>query len=393
MPLTDPPRRLFLLAFGAALALAASPAPGDPAQEAVAPGRLRLDLPRLVVDESARLDLDLTAPTPSREAYRRVADAFGLTVVFAPRYEESGVRLEQSGVSARRALDLLATAAGDFWQPVDERTVLVANDTPQARREHEPQGIAAWRLQHLDLRDAATLVRSLVAARDVAMTEASSTLVVRDTVPRLRVVDALLERLDRPEDEVTLDLEVLELPAAARPPGAVGPPTVDAAALREWTATGSATTLLHATLGLVGREPGRFEVKGRRSDDGVAGLEVEVVGRVDRATDDVLLDVHLKLAVVAAGAAQPEGGAGSRIEELRSAWRVGEGRTLLVGLPGGPGHATDGTPLRELWAPPTGDRWLAVALTPRVTRRGSAEEVDAFAVGTETDVRLRGDDL
>src|SRR5688572_26725365 len=72
---------------------------------------------------------------PAQYIFEGLADMAGLNLVF------SGTRRSASfsvrGIDVVDALDLLAMQSAMFWQPLDNRTILVLEDTQQNRRDYD----------------------------------------------------------------------------------------------------------------------------------------------------------------------------------------------------------------------------------------------------------------
>lgn len=267
-------------------------------------------------------------------------------------------------------LALLALAA----LPID----LGAQDVP-SNSSDETQAIARFRLQHVEIKNAMTMVRALVGAKHVAAEEESNTLVVRDTADRVAVIRELIERIDQPRDEVTVEVEILSLAPGAYERLVADDVRVDREALETLLANGEAERRLRTTAALLGGNGARVEAQSRASGDQVVGIETWLDGRVMRAERAIDLEIRL----VVSRLSSDENGDGERDVRQRqrteSTWRVADGGSLLVEVPGGFGDAGDG------------DRISVVALSPTITRYGTDKPYDLFTVGTESNMALGPD--
>ncbi|MEM8995480.1 MAG: secretin N-terminal domain-containing protein, partial [Acidobacteriota bacterium] len=154
------------------------------------------------------------AATATRDIWRTLAETHDFDVVFAPKMRDLEVDFDISDATLGDVLDRLALAGSHFWLPLDGRTVLVANDTPQARREYEPQAMQTFRLENIRVADAMTALRSIYGLKHVTVDETRRTLTVRDFAGKVALARDLISRLDVPEDEVTVGLQLVSVPEA-----------------------------------------------------------------------------------------------------------------------------------------------------------------------------------
>jgi hypothetical protein len=154
--------RRFFVGIGARAALAVvvaalDPAPGTSAEPAAA------------TDPATVRDLRIEGPVDAAAAYAALAEAWGLELAIegAPRPVELRVDLER--MTRDEALDLLTTAAGDFWW-VDERGVVrIALDTPNNQRQARRAVRRTYRAGQADPSELRTALLSLTGARAEAI--------------------------------------------------------------------------------------------------------------------------------------------------------------------------------------------------------------------------------
>ncbi|MEM8959963.1 MAG: hypothetical protein AAGD38_00655 [Acidobacteriota bacterium] len=316
--------------------------------------------PRLDLDGVQPIDLIFNEPVAITDIYRAIAKAAGSTVLFDDRLREREATFEARDVTITEALDLLTVDAGHFWVAVDDRAFLVAEDVPQNRRTYDHQVIALWHLENVEVKDAMTILRSLLALKNIATAEDQSLLVMRDTDAKISVARRILSSVDQPLDRAVVQVALLRLDAEQAERLAAGEASDDIAA--------RATRLLAGEVGLVGRQEGAFshsgEVDGRRMR-----LGVDVRGKVAADTRDVELDLSMTLVIN--GGNEGTSVTLNESKELKSSWRLADGEVLLVPLPG---------PF------PGSDDKLALQLTPRVEHAGQGGEMPIMWVGTEVNI-------
>jgi hypothetical protein len=158
--------------------------------------------------ESVTIDVDV-AP---QAVYEDLAQRAGLDVVFDNRMKPlPAARFHLEKADLLDALDLLALQSGTVWQPVNNSTIFVMEDSAQNRREFDAQVIKVLYLSDRDalgsLRspEAATyarngylnLLRTSVALRYIFSSRANNALIIKDTPLRVFLAEKVLGDLDK----------------------------------------------------------------------------------------------------------------------------------------------------------------------------------------------------
>jgi len=163
---------------------------------------------------SGRKDLDLRGN--ARELFERVAEAYGLDVIFDVDYQPGAsirFRLDQAGY--REALHALEATTASFVTPLSERLFLVAKDTPQKRTELELTATVAIPLpEPITVQEAQESARGVQQALQMTRVMVDTTrriVVLRDRVSRVRPALELFRQLLRRPAEVAIEVEFLEL--------------------------------------------------------------------------------------------------------------------------------------------------------------------------------------
>ena len=94
---------------------------------------------------------------------------------------------------------------------LNENSVLVYPNTPAKAREYQELVTRSFYLANADVKQAQAMVRTIVKTRDIFTDEKLNLLVIKDTADAVRLVERLIESLDKAEPEVMLDVEVLEI--------------------------------------------------------------------------------------------------------------------------------------------------------------------------------------
>ncbi len=335
------------------------------------------------------LDLPVMESVPVQSVYSAIARAAGIQVVpDADIRRNPTISIDLGGRTVEQALDLSTALAGHFWVSMAPDSVLVAEDTPQNRRTHEPVGLRLFALENVDPKTAVTVLRSHLGLRSIAFDEARATLTVRDTLAKLAAAERLLELIDRRPWEVEVDVWLLGLPEEA-----LGQRMEE----REWSRLdpGELSALLdeldavvlgNGLLGIVGRKEVRLdvlsagpttspqEVEGTASADAdpeSSAIELSSKTQVHGKIREVTLDLRIE--------ARAKHRRDLVKAEIVSSARLAEGESLLLPVPPPPG--TPGIL--------GGDSALALVLFPRILSDGDVrpEDLETLWIGTETQVR------
>ena len=152
---------------------------------------------------------------------RKLADELNLNVMFdrqtfaQPRTVDVNLR----DVTTAKALDLIFLQEGLFFQKLDRRTILVAD---QARRQQFQQMvIRTFYLANMKPTDAQKVIVAALPASVgrpqsiVVIDDATNSLSVRDTAENVKLIGEILQSLDKDRAEVVMDVDIYEFRGAA----------------------------------------------------------------------------------------------------------------------------------------------------------------------------------
>ncbi len=94
---------------------------------------------------------------------------------------------------------------------ISENTILIYPDTAQKARSYQELIIKSFYLVNAEVKQAASLLRSMLKVRDIHIDERLNLLVLRDTAENVRLAEKLVTLQDTAEPEVMLEVEVLEI--------------------------------------------------------------------------------------------------------------------------------------------------------------------------------------
>ena len=120
--------------------------------------------------------------------------------------------------SIEQALATLLSSNGLFYSILDERTIVVAQDTAPNRLKYERQVALMLPIAYADATELAQTLTAITRTQTgvtvppvIIANKTNNTIMVRATQPVIDVIQALVLANDKPRAEITLDVEILEV--------------------------------------------------------------------------------------------------------------------------------------------------------------------------------------
>lgn len=167
--------------------------------------------PQLNPASNEPISLTFSRDTPVKDIYRALGNAFGINVLFDQAVKDDRITIELRDVTAQAALERVMQAANHFYKVLDERTIIVVPDNPQARRDYEDLVIRTFYLSNGDAEQVTNVVRTMIEARNVFPLKALNAITIRDTADKVRIAEKIIEANDKARAEVVVQVELVEL--------------------------------------------------------------------------------------------------------------------------------------------------------------------------------------
>ena len=168
---------------------------------------------QLKVQGTKPISLELR-DVPLRSAFEVIGRAANVNFMF-----DKDVKADQKTTivvkDARidEAIRLVLTSNQLDYKVLNETTALVFPNTPQKQRDYQELVVKSFYLANADVKQTATMIRTILKTRDVFVDEKLNMLVMRDTPKAIRLAERLIAAQDIAEPEVMLEVEVLEVGA------------------------------------------------------------------------------------------------------------------------------------------------------------------------------------
>lgn len=147
-----------------------------------------------------------------KQVFDVIARTSGVNFVFDKDVRsDTKVTLNVRNISMDEVMRLVLTTNQLERKLLNDNTVMVYPDTPAKGRDYKDLVTRSFYLANADVKQAQTLVRTLVKTRDVFIDEKLNLLILKDTPEAVKLAERLLASLDMAEPEVMLDVEVLEV--------------------------------------------------------------------------------------------------------------------------------------------------------------------------------------
>jgi general secretion pathway protein D len=157
------------------------------------------------------ISLNFPQPKPVKQIYKALADAAGINVIFDPQLKDDNVAIVLTNMDFQRALETLMRQENHFYKIIDERTILIAADTPANRKTYEDLVIRTFFLSNADVTEVANALRSLLQTTRISINKAENSVTLRDTADKVAIAERIVEQNDKQLAEVVVDVELLQL--------------------------------------------------------------------------------------------------------------------------------------------------------------------------------------
>ena len=148
---------------------------------------------------------------------RNLAEQLSLNVIFdaqsfrAPR----SVEVNLTDVTTAQALDLIFLQEGLFFQKVNRRTILVADQNRRA--QYQQLSIRTFYLSNIAPDEARNIIAAAIPPNQgrpqtvVLPDKATNSITIRDTSENLRLIGEILQSIDKDRAEVVMDVNIYEV--------------------------------------------------------------------------------------------------------------------------------------------------------------------------------------
>ncbi|MEP6801016.1 MAG: secretin N-terminal domain-containing protein [Acidobacteriota bacterium] len=171
----------------------------------------RARTPLLEPTSERAINLNFPQPKSIKQIYQSLALAAGINVIFDPQLKDENVAIVLTNISFQNALETLMRQENHFYKVIDEKTMLIAADTPQNRKTYEDLVIRTFFLSNGDVTDVSNALRQLLQTTRISINKAENSITLRDTADKVAIAEKIIETNDKQLAEVVIDVELLQI--------------------------------------------------------------------------------------------------------------------------------------------------------------------------------------
>jgi general secretion pathway protein D len=157
------------------------------------------------------VNLNFPQPRPIKQIYQALASAAGINIIFDPQLKDENVSIVLTNINFQNALETLIRQENHFYKVVDEKTILIAADTPQNRKNYEDLVLRTFYLSNGDITDVSNALRNLLQSTRIYPNKAENSITLRDTADKVAIAEKIIEQNDKQLSEVVIDIELLQI--------------------------------------------------------------------------------------------------------------------------------------------------------------------------------------
>ena len=174
--------------------------------------------PTPLLNPASRAPLDIRFTQASlRDVLTFISNATGINVIYDASFNDRPVTVQLTG-SIEQALTTLLSSNGLFYSVLDERTIVVAQDSAPNRLKYERQVALTIPLSYADATELAAMLTAITRTTTgvtippvIVPNKTNNSITIRATEPVVAVIRELVFTNDKPRAEITLDVEILEV--------------------------------------------------------------------------------------------------------------------------------------------------------------------------------------
>ena len=147
---------------------------------------------------------------------RKLADELNLNVVFDSQFsmQKKNINVRWRDITPARALDYIFLSNGLFFQKLDRRTILVADQSK--RPQYQQLVLRTFYLYNIKPDEAQKLLQGALPANAgrqpmFIANQTTNSITVRDTPENIRIIGSLLKGVDKDRAEVVMDVSIYEI--------------------------------------------------------------------------------------------------------------------------------------------------------------------------------------
>jgi len=149
------------------------------------------------------------------EVIEQAAAAFGVRAVFEENFPTAAIRLRAPDLDFETAMLIASRLTKSFWRSLDAHTILFLQDSPDRRKQYDPQELKSFLLPDSltpeQMNEMVRTIREMAGIQRTVLDTRSRTLTLRDVPARVRIAEEVIQSLEGAPAEVILEVVMLEV--------------------------------------------------------------------------------------------------------------------------------------------------------------------------------------
>jgi general secretion pathway protein D len=152
-----------------------------------------------------------------RDVLTFIGESTGINVLFDQGLPERRITINLEGVTLEEALNQIMLTNQMFYKVLNDRTILVIQDTTAKRAQFEDQVVRTFFLSHADAGEMSQMLTSIIRIPGMAVqpqfiaNKTTNTLTARASTAVMAIIERMLGVNDKPRAEVIIDVQILEV--------------------------------------------------------------------------------------------------------------------------------------------------------------------------------------
>lgn len=153
-----------------------------------------------------------------KECLTVIGQQTGISVEFDQQVQPTQYEIDVNSISLEDVLNQVMTANSLTYKVINSKTIFVYRDDQQSHQKYDDEYAQIFYISNADPTDINTMLGALtqgsvgVASRpQVTLLKNENAILVKATLPVLKVIEQIIKSADKPKAEVLVDVEVLEV--------------------------------------------------------------------------------------------------------------------------------------------------------------------------------------
>jgi general secretion pathway protein D len=152
-----------------------------------------------------------------RDILSFIGGVAGITITYDTQFQDRAYSIELEDVTVEEALQQIMTNNQMFYKVVNQRTIIVVNDSPAKRAQYDELVVRVFYVSHVDATELSQLVNIIMRLPQMASpfvifpNKTANTITVRATTQVADIMEQIIRANDKPRAEIVIDVQILEV--------------------------------------------------------------------------------------------------------------------------------------------------------------------------------------